>query len=100
MGSLIDSSVIISAERGTLDWNQLTASLAGDPLAIASITASELLHGVHRATESRRETRRAFVESILAAVDIIPLIFRRRANTPESQQYSRPPDSQSERTTS
>ncbi|GMU55957.1 MAG: hypothetical protein AMXMBFR33_51030 [Candidatus Xenobia bacterium] len=46
--------------------------LAGEPVALAAITASELMHGVHRAdTASRRERRRAFVESILARVPVL-----------------------------
>lgn len=45
---------------------------AEDEVAIASITASELLHGVHRATEERRARREAFVEAVLAAFPSLP----------------------------
>jgi len=44
---------------------------ASEEVGIAAITASELLHGVHRATEEHRGPREAFVESILAAFPVI-----------------------------
>ena len=63
MATLIDTSVLIAAERGELD---LDARLDSDPdaadeeVAIAAISASELLHGVHRL---RAGVRRARVET-------------------------------------
>jgi tRNA(fMet)-specific endonuclease VapC len=45
---------------------------ADDEVAIAAITASELLHGVHRATAEHRGRREAFVEAVLAAFPTIP----------------------------
>jgi tRNA(fMet)-specific endonuclease VapC len=39
--------------------------------AIAAITASELLHGVHRATAAHRPRRAAFVEGVLEAFPLI-----------------------------
>lgn len=48
MGTVIDSSVVIAAERGRLDRAEVLKSPPEDEtLAIAAITASELLHGVH-----------------------------------------------------
>jgi tRNA(fMet)-specific endonuclease VapC len=38
-----------------------------DEVAIAAITASELLHGVHRATSEYRTRREAFAEAVLEA---------------------------------
>jgi tRNA(fMet)-specific endonuclease VapC len=38
-----------------------------EEVGIAAITASELLHGVHRATEEHRGRREAFVEGVLTA---------------------------------
>lgn len=65
---MIDTSVFIALERGVSDLSEL----AGETVAVAAITASELLHGVHRAdSASRRERRRAFVESILARVPVL-----------------------------
>lgn len=42
-------------------------------MAIAVITASELLHGVHRASKAApRSQRQAFVESVLAGLNVVP----------------------------
>ncbi len=50
--------------------------LPGDPdeiVAIAAITASELLAGVHRArTDAQRARREAFVEAMLARIPVVP----------------------------
>ncbi|XXT23673.1 type II toxin-antitoxin system VapC family toxin [Sorangium sp. So ce429] len=73
MGALIDSSVLIAAERGKLDLEQVLRDHGDEPVAIATITASELLHGVHRAVEaSQRARREAFVERLLAHLSLIP----------------------------
>ena len=71
MGALIDASVLIAAERGELD---LESALEGfdDELALSVVTASELLHGVHRARdEARRARREAYVEALLAGFPVI-----------------------------
>lgn len=76
MAALIDSSVLIDVERRRLSLEDLLAKHAEEEVAIAAITASELLHGVHRATKARhRAPREAFVESVLANVAIIPFDF-------------------------
>jgi tRNA(fMet)-specific endonuclease VapC len=55
MGALVDSSVIIAAERGSLDIELLAKEHGQLELALSVITAAELLHGVHRAnTKVRR----------------------------------------------
>jgi tRNA(fMet)-specific endonuclease VapC len=43
-----------------------------EEVGIATITASELLHGVHRATPEHRVRREAFVEAVLAAFPPLP----------------------------
>ncbi len=66
MGVLIDASILIEAERGRLDLEPHVARHADEESFLSVITASELLHGVHRAAEPRRRARRsAFVEGIL-----------------------------------
>lgn len=73
MGTLIDSSILVAAERRTLDLDAAMAGYAEDPVGIAAITASELLHGVHRAvTAAQRQRREAFVERLLAVLPIFP----------------------------
>ncbi len=73
MGALIDSSVLIAVERGALDLEATIESLTDTDLALASITASEMLHGVHRARASARRSRReAFVETLLSRLPVLP----------------------------
>ena len=72
MATLIDSSVLIAAERGDLDLDDVTERYAEENVAISAITASELLHGVHRAkTAVQRHRRQAFVEGLLAHLPVI-----------------------------
>ena len=76
MGALIDSSVLIAAERGALDLEHLLTGSAEMELAISAITAAELLHGVHRASKARyRAQREAFVERLLEAWPVLPFDF-------------------------
>ena len=73
MGALIDSSVLIAADRGRLDLTQLAAQYAQETLAISAVTASELLYGVYQAlTPARRAKRQAFVEGLLASMPVLP----------------------------
>jgi tRNA(fMet)-specific endonuclease VapC len=78
MGTLLDTTVFIELERAmrslpaaraTTEVAQRLESRLGEneEVAIAAITASELLHGVHRATEEYRGRRAAFVEAVIAA---------------------------------
>lgn len=74
MGILIDASVLIEYERRRID---LTAQLEGredEEFFLSVITASELLHGVHRAREAGVRTRRsAFVEAVLERFPSLPV---------------------------
>lgn len=73
MATLIDSSVLIAVEREELDLDALAERFRDESIAIAAITASELLHGVHRATKPAQRTRReAFVEHILNELPVLP----------------------------
>lgn len=56
---------------GTVAWHMARLLGPDEPLSIAAITASELLHGVHRADDEHRPRRAAFVE---AALDFLPTI--------------------------
>ena len=63
---MIDASVLIEHERGRLQIAKHVAGREADELFLSVITASELLHGVHRATDlGTRARRAAFVEAIL-----------------------------------
>jgi tRNA(fMet)-specific endonuclease VapC len=73
VGTLIDSSVLIDVERGRLDLGDLLRGRADEDFAISAVTASELLHGVHRAkVAAQRSVREAFVEGLLAQLPVIP----------------------------
>lgn len=77
MAWVIDSSVLIAGERRMVDLEALLVTHASEPVVIASITASELLEGVHRAeTERRRAARESFVENLLAIVPVVPFDLR------------------------
>lgn len=71
MGVMLDTSVLIGAERGTFDLPRFLRSVPDESISIASITASELLHGCYRATNAGIRARRfAFVDGILEAVSV------------------------------
>jgi len=74
LGILIDTSIFIEWERGRLDVRSDVERLEGEDAFISVITASELLHGVHRAEEAHvRSRREAFVEAILREFRILPI---------------------------
>jgi tRNA(fMet)-specific endonuclease VapC len=68
---LIDTSVLVNAERRGLS---LGRSLGVEDRAISVITASELLHGVHRARDDGvRIRRQAFVEHLISSIEPLPV---------------------------
>lgn len=72
MGVLIDTSVLIDAERGRLDLAAHVARRPDDDAFLSVVTASELLHGVHRAATSAQGARRsAFVEGLLLRFPVL-----------------------------
>lgn len=73
MALLIDSSVFIGMERRGLRIDDFRRIGPDEPAFMASITASELLVGVLRATPSPRATARGdFVERLCHVIPIIP----------------------------
>jgi tRNA(fMet)-specific endonuclease VapC len=84
VGTLLDTTVFIDLERAVrpLPSAKAMAQVSGrleeqlgpdEEVGIAAITASELLHGAHRATPEHRARREAFVEAVIAAFP--PLAF-------------------------
>lgn len=71
MGTVIDSSVLIAAERGQLDLAAALRDHRDEAFAISAITASEFLHGIHRGLSSRRAATEVFVEGILARLPVL-----------------------------
>jgi tRNA(fMet)-specific endonuclease VapC len=73
MGVIFDTSVLVSAERGSLALEKLVMGRENEPFGISVVTVSELLHGVHRAdSEKRRLVRSAFVEKIIQTFPLHP----------------------------
>jgi tRNA(fMet)-specific endonuclease VapC len=74
MAVLIDASILIEAERGRLQLEPHVVKQREEDFFLSVITASELLHGVHRAVQSEiRAKRSAFVEGILARFPLLPI---------------------------
>jgi tRNA(fMet)-specific endonuclease VapC len=74
MAVLIDASILIEAERGRLDLEPHVTSHGEEEAFLSVVTASELLHGVHRATRPDVRARRsAFVEGILERFPLLPV---------------------------
>jgi len=65
---ILDTTVLISAERTAKNLSRLIAD--EDDVAIAAITAAELLVGVELADGARQSRRAAFVRSVLDAVPV------------------------------
>ncbi|MCX6982794.1 MAG: PIN domain-containing protein [Verrucomicrobia bacterium] len=73
MGVILDSSVLIAAERRKFDLVGLLRAHDDEVFQIAAITASELLHGCARATDAVvRERRIRFVEGIIRDFAVAP----------------------------
>jgi len=73
MGVILDSSVLIEAERGHLDIDRFINGRERQPFGLSIITVAELLHGVHRAdSEKRRIKRSAYVEKVIELFPIYP----------------------------
>jgi tRNA(fMet)-specific endonuclease VapC len=74
MAVLIDASVLIEAERGRLKLEPHVQRHGEEEAFLSVVTASELLHGVHRAaTADVRARRSAFVEGILERLPLLPV---------------------------
>lgn len=73
MGLILDTSVLIEAERGRLNVEEFIGGREEEPFGLSVITVAELLHGVHRAdSQKRRIKRSAFVEKIIDLFPVYP----------------------------
>lgn len=71
MAVLIDTSILINAERRGRSLEELVGE---HDRAISVITASELLHGAHRASDDHvRARRQAFVEYLISSIEPLPI---------------------------
>lgn len=78
MGLILDSSVLIAAERRGRNIRQMLTSIAGTAgdieIALSVVTLTELAHGAARAdTAERKAKRRQFIEELLTALPIHPV---------------------------
>lgn len=78
LGVILDSSVLIDAERQQLNVAQFLKHLAEkigeSEAAVSSITVAELVHGIYRAdTPERAARRRAFLDDLKATVPVYPI---------------------------
>ncbi len=71
-GVVLDSSVLIAAGRGDLVARRKLGTRMDERLAMSAITASELLHGVHRAHPPAVRARRdATVERAIEEIEVL-----------------------------
>jgi tRNA(fMet)-specific endonuclease VapC len=77
MGVILDSSIVIAAERrgdtvaGLL--KQIAASFGDQEAALSSIGLTELIHGIHRAiAPDVRQRREHFIGDLLAEIPVYP----------------------------
>jgi tRNA(fMet)-specific endonuclease VapC len=73
MGVILDTTVLVAAERGRFDMPGFLQSLGEVGVSIAAVTAGELLFGFEQATDPGVRARRgAYVEGILEAIPTAP----------------------------
>jgi tRNA(fMet)-specific endonuclease VapC len=74
VGVLIDASILIEHERGRVSLEPHLVGREHAEFFLSVITASELLHGVHRAADPNVRARRAaFVEAVLERFALLPV---------------------------
>lgn len=78
MGIILDSSVIIAAERGGHSVRQILeqvqASQGETEVGLSVVTVAELVHGAYRAqTQAQQERRLEFIERLCRDVPVHPL---------------------------
>jgi tRNA(fMet)-specific endonuclease VapC len=78
LGLILDSSIVIEAERQRLDvgclLKQIVNRIGEREAALCAISVAELAHGIHRAnTPERRQARREFLDDLKATVPVYPI---------------------------
>jgi predicted nucleic acid-binding protein len=78
MGLILDSSVLITAERQGKNARQVLTSIAQEvgetEIGISVVTLIELAHGAARAdTPERKSMREKFIEELLTAMPVYPV---------------------------
>lgn len=75
LGVVLDSSIVITAERRSLPVPQLIEAIQGAlgeiEVSLSSITVAELVHGIYQArTPEAKQRRRRYIQEL---VDLVPL---------------------------
>lgn len=78
MGLILDSSVLIAAERQGRNARQALAEIAvrvaGEDVAVSVVTLIELAHGMARAnTPERKAMRQQFLNELITALPVYPV---------------------------
>jgi len=78
MGLILDSTVLIGAERKGMNARQALTlvmdKVGSSEVGISVVTALEFEHGIARAdTAERRETRQRFLDELMSAVPVHPV---------------------------
>ena len=90
MAVLIDTSILIAYDAASLMWQARVAGREAEEAFLSVISASELLHGVHRATDPAVRARRlAFVEATLARFPALEIDLEVGANPRRPVERSR-----------
>ena len=96
MGVILDSSVLIAAERGGQSvrdiLKRVQAKQGETESALSAVTIVELTHGIYRArNDTDRERRRAFTDELLRdmTVHLITLEIAQLAGRVEGEQAAR-----------
>jgi hypothetical protein len=95
MGIVLDSSILIAAEKRQLAITDFFSAHSGEKFYLAAISAAELLHGVERANPaSRKAARSAIVEHFLQALEVIDydlaVVVQCELDLPIGADYSSP----------
>jgi len=77
MGLILDSSVVVAAERRgenvTQMLKQIVAATGDQKAVLSSIGLTELVHGIYRAQSPAALTRRdSFIRELLSVVEVYP----------------------------
>jgi len=83
MGLILDSSVLITAERQGQNARQMLAAISNEvgntEIAISVVTLIELAHGAARAdTSQRKERRQQFIKELVTALPVHPVTVSNR----------------------
>jgi tRNA(fMet)-specific endonuclease VapC len=72
VAALIDTSVLVAAERGKLDLEAWLRTRPDEAMAISAVTWSELWLGWHRATDPHRRLREPWLRAVGEMFAVVP----------------------------